>query len=94
MEIDFDDKVMLLQARNDACPYAIFVLHKAAPRQHRKEMLSLVKKVPELEGSDIDAAAQQIEDLAEDFESKWIKLNCDEDNLPLFDFDINLNENE
>ncbi len=95
VEIELEDKVLLLQARNDAAPYAIFVLHKAAPRWHRKEMMTVVKKYcTEFEGADIDALTQKVELVADNFEDKWIENYCDEDKLPLFDFDINLNDNE
>ena len=43
---------------------------------------------------EIDAILQVADELAELIENKFIEKNCDDENLPLFDFEINLNEND
>ncbi len=70
-------------------------MHQAAPRWHRREMMLAVKKYcQEFEGVDFDALGKKVEEIAGKFEDKWIEQNTDEDALPLFEFDINLNEKD
>ena len=58
-------------------------------------MMAAIKKYcNEFEGVDLEALNKKVEDVADAFEDKWIELYTDEDKLPLFEFDINLNENE
>jgi len=41
---------------------------------------------------DIEDMNQQADYLAEVIENKFVELNADNDTLPLFDFDISLND--
>lgn len=43
---------------------------------------------------DIDPLIKMCEEISEQLENNYIQIIYDEDTMPLFDFDINLNENE
>ena len=63
-------------------------------------MVNYLKKVfaDHFEGKDVqkegDTILRAADELAEAIEEQYIAENCDEDNMPCFDFEIQLNENE
>ena len=98
VEIDYDDKTLALNCRLDTLPYSIWVINQAAPRTHRKEFITYLRKnYPEFfDGKDIQKECESItkktEELADLLEQKFIEASFLEENLPCFDFDPNLNE--
>jgi hypothetical protein len=100
VEVEVDDKALALQGRIDALPYSIFSINQAAGRSQRKEIFSYLKKnfsehfdskEPQ---KDIEPLLKKTEEVADDLERRYIRKCCDEENLPVFEFEINLNEGE
>lgn len=88
----------MVPARIDALPYAIYVINQAVPRIQRREIFNIVKKsfAEYFDGKDIQKECEEMcrraDWLADSIENKFLELNVDEDALPMFDFDINLND--
>ena len=63
-------------------------------------MVNYLKKTyaDHFEGKDIQKEGEAIlkvaDDMAEHIENKYIENNCNDETLPCFDFEINLNEND
>lgn len=85
--MDIEDKVLTVNPKGKE--EAIWILHQAASRMLRKEILSHFKKVftKELEDLEFDEVVEVIEDIARNVEDKYFReiygdINC-------FDFEIN-----
>lgn len=54
VELEIDDRALLIQARMDALPFSIYVINQAVPRQHRREIFNYIRKnfAEYLEGRD------------------------------------------
>lgn len=91
---------MAVPARFDNVPFSIFVFNEAVPKWHRREIANYLKKTfaDHFEGKDVqketDAIIKAADDMAEAIEEQWIARNCDDESLPCFDFEINLNESD
>lgn len=99
-EIEIDDRALAVPARFDNVPFSIFVFNEAVPKWHRKEIVNYIKKAfaDHFEGKDAQKETETIlkaaDDMAEQIEEQYIANNCDDENMPCFDFEINLNEND
>ena len=99
-EIDIEDRALAVPARVDSVPFSIFVINEAVPKWHRREIVNFLKKAfaDHFEGKDAVKETESIlraaEEMAEKIENKFIADNCDEEAMPCFDFEINLNEND
>jgi hypothetical protein len=100
VEVDVDDKALAMQGRIDALPYSIFSINQAAAKAHRREVFHYLKKnfsehfdskEPQ---KDIDPLQKKAEEVAEDLEKRYIRKCFDEESMPVFEFEINLNEAE
>ncbi len=90
---------MLIPARVDALPYSIFVLNQAVPRHHRHEFFNYIRKnfseyfsASQDLHKDIDDINQTADNVADAIEAKFVEINANNDTLPLFDFEISLND--
>ena len=92
-EVEIEDKVMAINTIGDT--YNIWVLHQAAQRMLRKDIVQQMKKnVKELENIDLDEMLHQVEQHANEVENKFIEmttkeLNDEGHNTPVFDFELN-----
>ena len=99
-EIEIEDRALAVPARVDGVPFSIFVINEAVPKWHRKEMVNYIKKAfaDLFDGKDaqkeIEAILKVADDMAEAIENEYIIKNCDDETMPCFDFEINLNEND
>lgn len=99
-EIEIEDKALAIPARQDNAPYSIYVINEAVPKAHRRELVNYIKKTfgDHFDGKDTQREGETIlkvaETYAESVEDIFIKSHIHEEKLPLFDFDINLNEND
>jgi hypothetical protein len=78
-------------------PYTIFVTNQYAARMHRQDFLSaIVKQCPGFfdENKKEKEIAKASEILYDEVEQAWIKKNCQEYNMPCFDFNINAGDHE
>jgi hypothetical protein len=100
VEIDIDDKALAVIGRSEALPYSVLVINHAVPKWHRKEYINYIKKNfaeyfdPKEAQKECDHVLRKVEELAEQLELNYINAKCNNDCLPLFDFEINLNEND
>ena len=98
-EMEIADKVLAVAARIDALPYSVYVISQAGPKWQRKEVISYLKKNSGeyFEGrdaqKDCDVIQRKAEELAELLEKRWLEATITED-LPCFDFEINLNDTD
>lgn len=78
--------------------YTIYAINQSAPRAFRRDVFNLMRKqMPEFfEGrnpdEDFDEFAKISEEIHEGIENKFIEENVDEEKMPLFDFEININQ--
>jgi hypothetical protein len=91
---------LAIPTRTDAAPYSIYVINEALPKAHRREIINYMKKnfADHFDGKDTqregDVILKAAEEHAEEVENYFIKTHYHEEKVPLFDFDINLNEND
>ena len=99
-EIEIEDRALAVPARFDNVPFSVFVINEAVPKWHRREIVNFVKKTfaDHFEGKDAQKETESIlkaaDDMAETIENKFVEKNCDDEIMPCFDFEINLNEND
>lgn len=99
-EIEIEDRALAVPARFDNVPFSIFVINEAVPKWHRREMAAYLKKTfaDHFDGKDIqkecDAILKAADVMAEQIENTYIATKCNDEILPCFDFEINLNEND
>ena len=97
-EIEIEDKVFLIPAVVGIRDYTIYAFNQSAPRAFRRDVFTLLRKqMPEFfEGrnaeEDFDEFAKISEEIYDEIENKFIAENVDEEKMPLFDFEINLNQ--
>jgi hypothetical protein len=100
VEIDIDDKVLIFPSMVGGRDYSIIAFNQSAPRAHRREFFASIKKAfgDYFEGrdpiKDFDAFTKRTEQMYEAIERRFLDETVDEDNMPLLDFEINLNEGE
>ncbi len=76
------------------------MVNQAAGRLHRKEVLHFLKKnFQEYLDSkdpqkDMEVLTKKVEETAENLERNYVQLVGNDDNFPVFDFEINLNDGE
>ena len=88
VEAEIDDKVQVVNPVGD--DYRIWVIHQAAPRYVRKEIMTFMKKVvKQFDELDIDEVVEKVEKVAGFFEDDFIKKNANDETLPCFDYEIN-----
>lgn len=96
-EIDIEDKVFVIPAVVGTRDYTIYAFNQSAPRAFRRDIFNLIRKqMPEFfEGrnadDDFDEFAKISEEIYEEIENKFLAENVDEEKMPLFDFEINVN---
>ena len=99
-EIEIEDRALAVPARFDNVPFSIFVFNEAVPKWHRKEIVNYIKKAfaDHFEGKDAQKETESIlkaaDDMADAIEEQYIAKHCDNETMPCFDFEINLNEND
>jgi hypothetical protein len=97
-EIEIEDKVYIIPAVVGVRDYTIYSFNQSAPRAFRRDVFNLIRKqMPEFfEGrnpeEDFDEFAKISEEIYDDIENKFIAENVDEEKMPLFDFEINVNQ--
>lgn len=70
--------------------YSIWVIHQAAPRYLRREIMTYMKKVvKQFDELDIDDVIEKVEKAANTFEDAFVAKNANDDTLPCFDYEIN-----
>lgn len=100
VEIDIDDKVLVFPALVSQRDYTIYSLNQSAPRAYRREIYATIRKHfgDYFEGRDQHADQEKFNKLTEDIydaiEKRFIDDNQDEEKMPVFDFEINLNDGE
>ena len=96
-EIDIEDKVFVIPAVVGVRDYTIYAFNQSAPRAFRRDVFNLIRKqMPEFfdgrnADDDFDEFAKISEEIYDDIENKFIAENVDEEKMPLFDFEINVN---
>ena len=97
VEIEIEDKVFVIPAVVGTRDYTIYAFNQSAPRAFRRDVFNLIRKqMPEFfEGrnadNDFDEFAKISEEIYDEIEGKFIAENVDEEKMPLFDFEINVN---
>ncbi len=89
-EQEVEDKVVLVNPVGEEA--RVLVLHQAAQRWNRKEIVQHMKKsIPHLNNLEIDDIIAQVEEHANEVEEKFIKMYSEkeEEKVPVFDFEIN-----
>ena len=100
VEIEIDDKVLLVPARVDLAAYSIYTINESAGKWQRKEVFNNLKKnyAEYFEGKDIQKECDQMnvrcEEIAQIIENNFIQDTVNDDSFPLFDFEINLNDTD
>lgn len=85
-EIDvIEDRVLLLSPQNE--DLSVFVIHQAAQRFFRNELLNWVRNAKNFEGLDLERLRSTLEANAQINEEKLLEVMAHE--LPVFDFEIN-----
>ena len=88
--MELEDRVFLVNPIGDTVK--IWVVHQAAQRLHRKDIVQTLKKnFKELETFDLEDMYQLVEAHAVDVENKLLKMVSEqsESQVPVFDFEIN-----
>ena len=86
-EQDIEDKVLLINTIGES--YKIWVMHQAAARWLRKDLVQQMKKnVKELETVDLAEMISVVEQHAVEVENNLLKVICQQD-TPIFDFELN-----
>lgn len=67
MEVEQEDRALLVPARVDALPYSIFVMNEIVPRQFRKDIFHYLKKnyADHFEGKDLQKELDEMNRRAE-----------------------------
>lgn len=68
VEVEQDDRALLIPARVDALNYSIFVLNEIVPRTHRREFFNYLKKnfSDYFEGRDIQKEVDELSKRADE----------------------------
>ena len=94
--MEVEDKVFLVNPIGETSK--IFVVHQAAQRLLRKDIVQAMKKnIREVESMDLEELCQLVEQHSLDVEDKLLKIISEEYNVgqeqeskvPVFDFEIN-----
>lgn len=95
-EIEIDDKVYLIPAMVGPRDYTIYSLNQSAPRAFRRDVFNLIRRqfADYFEGrdanEDFDEFAKISEEIYDEIENKFLAENVDEEKMPLFDFEYDL----
>lgn len=93
-----EDKALLIPARVDSTPNEIFVINQIVPKIQRREAFNMIKKnfSEYFDGRDIHKVIEEMnkraDAIADLVEETFVAKHSDPDVLPLFDFEINLND--
>lgn len=100
VEVDMDDRVYVFPSQVFGKDYSLYALNQYAPRAYRRDIFNVAKKVyaENFEGrdaqKDLEAFTNRTEELQEHFEQRFISEVYDEEKMPIFDFEININDTE
>jgi len=91
-EMEVEDKVWCVNPIGDN--NKIYVLHQAAQRWLRKDLIQVMKKnIKELDNIDMDELLEKVESEAVEVENRFLKMFNEEPEepyrVPVFDFEIN-----
>jgi hypothetical protein len=96
-----DDRVYVFPSQVFGKDYTLYTFNQYAPRAFRRDIFHAVKKVfgeTYFEGrdatKDLEALARRTDELQELFEQRFIDEIHDDEKMPLFDFEININDTD
>jgi hypothetical protein len=96
-----DDRVYVFPSQVFGKDYTLYTFNQYAPRAFRRDIFNAVKKVfgeTYFEGrdatKDLEALARRTDELQELFEQRFIDEIHDDEKMPLFDFEININDTD
>lgn len=94
IELETEDKAMLVPAKVGSKDYTIYYLNQACPRAFRKEIFNAMRKhfADFFDGRnadhDLDEFSKHSDEIYEAIEHAFLEENVDEEKMPLFDFDL------
>jgi len=100
-EIEMDDRVYVFPAQVFGKDYTLYTFNQYVPRAFRRDIFNVVKKIygeQYFEGrdanKDLETFTRRTEELQELFEKRFIDEIYDEEKMPIFDFEININDSD
>ena len=78
VEVEQDDRALLIPARVDSQPYSIFVMNELVPRTHRREIFNFLKKnfAEYFDGRDIqkeiDELTKRADHIASEIDDRFV----------------------
>ena len=95
-EVEIEDKVYLIPAMVGVRDYTIYQFNQSAPRAFRRDVFNLIRRqfADHFESrdanEDFDEFAKISEEIYDDIENKFLGETVDEEKMPLFDFEYEL----